>query len=167
MWRINNAITDDVSFRTWKTRGERILVKLRKTSEVASVALNIYEADPKFTTSCCQAFLRTFGVKESEVAIAEKHIEINDEGEGPKYTCTETVSMRVPITTAAKIENITREIEWECGEILVKLLRSSPKEETLEEGTDMTEHKRSIGLQITSEKYQTSISNSRELEILK
>ena len=89
--------------------------------------------------------LRTFGVKEAEIAIAEKHTEIDDEEEGPKYTCTRTVSMRVPITTAARIENITREIEWEGDEILVKPVRSAPKEATQKEDTDMTEQATGTG----------------------
>ena len=84
-------------------------------------------------------------MKEAEIAIAEKHTEIDDEEEGPKYTCTRTVSMRVPIPTAARIENITREIEWEGDEILVKPVRSAPKEATQKEDTDMTEQATGTG----------------------
>ena len=145
MWRNNKAITEDVCFRTWETQGERILIKPGSTCEEASVTLYVYDADPRFTTSCCQAFLRTFGVKEAEIAIAEKHTEIDDEEEGPKYTCTRTVSMRVPITTAARIENITREIEWEGDEILVKPVRSALKEEPQKEDADMTEQATGTG----------------------
>ena len=145
MWRRNSAITDDVSFRTWKAREGGVLIKPGKTGEEASVTLFMYDADPRFTASSCHAFLKTFGVKEAEIAITVKHIEITDEEEGPKYTCTRTVSTRVPITTAAIIENITREIEWEGDEVLVKLVRSAPKEETQKEDTDMTEQTKDTG----------------------
>ena len=120
-WRKTGELEEDVSFRTWTKRGEKTFITTGKTGEENLTTLYVYDADPRFTISCCEAFLGALGVDEAEIHIIEDHTP--DKDDASKYICTRTVTMTVPRNASKKIASVTRELEWEGDMIIVRPVR--------------------------------------------